>query len=109
MSKPAQPSTKVIKLNGMLVRSQVMPQLGSWEKAFGDFLNEQALAAAERPTELLVSLKGIERVDTSGLAVLLHAYRQATQHGVCLIFQDASPQLLALAQLCSLTKLLRLT
>lgn len=108
MSKLAQPSTKVIELSGMLVRSQVKPQLESWEKAFGDFLNEHSLVAAERPTELVVSLEGIKRVDTSGLAVLLHAYRQADQHGVRLIFQDASPQLLALARLCSLNKLLRL-
>jgi len=39
--------------------------------------------------------------------VLLHAWRQAAQHDITLVFQDSSSQLLALTQLCSLDELLR--
>ena len=102
------PSAQAIQLNGMLVRSQVSRQLEVWKKAFQAFL-AQAKASGSQQAELVVSLKGIEKVDTAGLAVLLQLSRQASQHGVDLVFQDASPQLLALAQLCSLNKLLRLT
>ena len=102
------PSAQVIQLNGMLVRSQVSTQLEFWKKAFQAFL-AQAKASGSQQPELVVSLKGIEKVDTAGLAVLLQLSRQASQQGVGLVFQDASSQLLALAQLCSLNKLLRFT
>lgn len=102
------PSAQVIQLNGMLVRSQVSTQLEFWKKAFQAFLAQAKASGSQQPA-LVVSLKGIEKVDTAGLAVLLQLSRQASQQGVGLVFQDASSQLLALAQLCSLNKLLRFT
>jgi anti-anti-sigma factor len=108
MSTPNRSSAQVIQLQGMLVRSQVSTQLEFWKKAFQAFL-AQAKASGSQQAELVVSLKGIEKVDTAGLAVLLQLSRQASQQGVGLVFQDPSSQLLALAQLCSLNKLLRFT
>jgi anti-anti-sigma factor len=109
MTTLASPSAHLIQLTGMLVRSQVRTQLQTWERDFQAFLATTAAGPVPRPVELVVSLKGIEKVDTAGLAVLLHASRQAAQHGITLVFQDASSQLLALTQLCSLNKLLRFT
>ena len=108
MTTLASPSSQLIKLSGMLVRSQVATQLQAWERDFQAFLAvTPAGGSAPRPVELVVSLKGIEKVDTAGLAVLLHAWRQAAQHDITLVFQDSSSQLLALTQLCSLDELLR--
>ena len=107
MTTLASPSSQLIKLSGMLVRSQVATQLQAWERDFQAFLAATPEGSAPRPVELVVSLKGIEKVDTAGLAVLLHAWRQAAQHDITLVFQDASSQLLALTQLCSLDELLR--
>ncbi len=106
MPTPNRSNVQVIQLHGMLVRSQVSTQLESWKKAFQAFL-VQAQASGSEQAELVISLKGIEKVDTAGLAVLLQLSRQASQHGVDLVFQDPSSQLRALAQLCSLNKLLR--
>lgn len=97
----------LIELSGMLVRSQVTAQLQTWERDFQAFLATTAAGSVPRPVELVLSLKGIEKVDTAGLAVLLHAWRQAAQHDITLVFQDPSSQLLALTQLCSLDELLR--
>ena len=107
MTTLTSPSSELIKLSGMLVRSQVTTQLQTWERGFQAFLATTATGSVPRPVELVVSLKGIEKVDTAGLAVLLHAWRQAAQHDITLIFQDPSSQLLALTQLCSLDELLR--
>jgi anti-anti-sigma factor len=100
------PSAQVIQLHGMLVRSQVSTQLEFWKKAFQAFL-VQAQDSGPQQAEIVVSLKGIEKVDTAGLAVLLQLSRQASQQGVDIVFQEPSLQLRALAQLCSLNKLLR--
>ena len=107
MTTLTSPSSELIKLSGMLVRSQVTTQLQTWERGFQAFLATTAAGSVPRPVELVVSLKGIEKVDTAGLAVLLHAWRQAAQHDITLIFHDPSSQLLALTQLCSLDELLR--
>lgn len=107
MTTLTSPSSQPIKLGGMLVRSQVTTQLQTWERDFQALLAAAAAGSVPRPVELVVSLRGIEKVDTAGLAVLLHAWRQAAQHDITLVFQDASSQLLALTQLCSLDELLR--
>ncbi len=107
MTTLTSPSSQIIQLSGMLVRSQVTTQLQAWERDFQAFLAVTPAGSAPRPVELVVSLKGIEKVDTAGLAVLLHAWRQAAQHDITLVFQDSSSQLLALTQLCSLDELLR--
>ncbi len=106
MPTPNRPRAQVIQLHGMLVRSQVSTQLESWKKAFQTFLVHAQDSGAQQ-AELVVSLKGIEKVDTAGLAVLLQFSRQASQQGVDIVFQEPSLQLRALAQLCSLNKLLR--
>jgi ABC-type transporter Mla MlaB component len=95
-----------IELHGELVRAQVASQLARWQAAFRVFLT-QFSALGSAPPELTVSLRGVERVDTAGLAVLLHIVREASQNKTDILFKDAPAQLLALAQLSSLTKLLR--
>ena len=98
--------TSCIELHGELVRAQVPSQLARWQAAFRVFLT-QFSALGSAPPELTVSLRGVERVDTAGLAVLLHIAREASQNKTDILFKDAPAQLLALAELSSLTKLLR--
>ena len=95
-----------IELHGELVRAQVASQLAAWQSAFRVFLT-QSLPLGSSQSPLVISLSGVERVDTAGLAVLLHIAREASQNKTDILFKDAPAQLLALAQLSSLTKLLR--
>jgi ABC-type transporter Mla MlaB component len=106
MTSSTNTSASFIELHGELVRAQVASQLACWEAAFRVFLT-QCSALGSAPTEVTVSLKSIERVDTAGLAILLHIAREASQNKKDVLFRDAPAQILALAELSSLTKLLR--
>lgn len=106
MTASTNPSDSCIELHGELVRAQVASQLARWQAAFRVFLT-QFSDLGSAPIELTISLKGVERVDTAGLAVLLHIAREASQNKTEVLFKEPPAQLLALAELSSLTKLLR--
>jgi ABC-type transporter Mla MlaB component len=106
MTTPTNAPVSCIELHGELVRAQVASQLAAWQSAFRVFLTQSpALSSSQSP--LVISLSGVERVDTAGLAVLLHIAREASRNKTEILFKDPPAQLLALAQLSSLTKLLR--
>lgn len=67
---------------------------------------DQLAPLVERRHELTLSLAGIERVNSAGLALLIEALDHARRHGCRLRFSDLPDDLLALARMTHCESLL---
>lgn len=59
-------------------------------------------------TQVTVDLKDVTRSDSAGLALLVEWTRQAREHGATLVLRNITPQMLAIAQVSGLDRILSL-
>ncbi len=84
------------RLSGELSFASVPALLGQAQTLFGD------------AGDIRVSLAGVSRADSAGVALLIEWRRESDHRGRSIAFTDIPPQMLALAQVCGVDELLAL-
>lgn len=106
MTKRAQPAVPVVPVAQVLRADD-----GRWVLAGPLTINNVAAVLAASigvplPTTGRVDLKGVDPVDSAGVAVLLEWKRRAAAEGVALAFEDIPPTMASLAELYGVDGLL---
>lgn len=78
---------------------------GSLDMASVPLVLRQAAELFATPS-VVVDLKEVERIDSAGLALLVHWLRESRRRGVSIRFQNIPGRMLALARVCGLDRLL---
>lgn len=78
---------------------------GSLDMASVPSVLQQAAGLFATPP-VVVDLKSVERIDSAGLALLIHWLRESRRRGVPIRFQNIPARMLSLARVCGLDPLL---
>jgi anti-sigma B factor antagonist len=92
----ASPETRVLRVSGD-VDMDSSPQL-----------KEQILKAAKGARTLKLHLRGVNYLDSSGIAVLIQGLKECQRARVEYILQEPSPQVMAVIQLAMLQSLFQI-
>ena len=68
-----------------------------------------AATALDGSGDIEIDLKGVTRADSAGLALLLELLRESSRKGRRIVFNHVPAQLLSIARVCGLEKILPLS